>query len=55
MTWEIGFFIVGVGRRGNKGRNFKGMEMNVGDGVVVSKCDLANVCDSANIMDWYVV
>ena len=37
MGWEIGFFIIGVGRRGNKGWNFKGMEMNVGNGLLVSK------------------
>lgn len=56
MTWEISFWVVRVGRRGNKGWNFKAMEMNVRmNGFVVSECGLANVSDSGNIMNWYVV
>jgi len=55
MRWEISFCIVRVGRRGNKGWNLKGMEMDGGSGFVVSECGLANVSDSGNIMNWYVV
>jgi len=55
MRWEISFWVVRVGRRGNKGWNLKGMEMDGRRGFVVSQSGLANVSDSGNIMNWYVV